>query len=146
MIEAVGHSHLNEFFESVERLLAPKGIFVMQAITTPESRYRGIKNYADFMNTIIFPGGCCPSLHALLEAMEARSTLHLEGFDNINLHYAETLRQWRKRFNSQLPKVLELGFDDSFIRYTELLAQTAKKCELKAHSFTQMLELLSELL
>ena len=116
MIEAVGHKHLPEFFEAVEALLAPHGVFVMQAITTPESRYPGIKNSADFINTIIFPGGCCPSLHALLDAMQSKSTLHLEGFDNISLHYAETLRQWRRRFNSQIPRVLELGFDDSFIR------------------------------
>lgn len=116
MIEAVGHNYLPEYFEAVEKLLAPQGILVMQTITTPESRYRANKHSADFINTIIFPGGCCPSLHAMLEAIEAKTTLHLERHDNINLHYAETLRRWRKRFNTQLPRVLELGFDDSFIR------------------------------
>jgi cyclopropane-fatty-acyl-phospholipid synthase len=39
MIEAVGHSHLVEFFWAVEQVLAPSGILVMEAITTPESRY-----------------------------------------------------------------------------------------------------------
>lgn len=116
MIEAVGHNYLPDYFEAIEKLLAADGIVVMQTITAPESRYRATKNGADFINTIIFPGGCCPSLQAMLEAMEAKSNLHLERLDNINLHYAETLRRWRKRFNSQLPRALELGFDDCFIR------------------------------
>ena len=39
MIEAVGHEHLGEFFWAVEQVLSPNGILVMEAITTPESRY-----------------------------------------------------------------------------------------------------------
>lgn len=116
MIEAVGHNYLGSFFTSVEKLLATEGIFVMQAITMPDSRYPAYVKSADFCNTIIFPGGCCPSLSALLEAMATNSTLHLESATNTNVHYAETLRQWRVRFNNNLPKVLALGFDDAFIR------------------------------
>ncbi len=32
--------HLGEYFAAVERLLRPQGIFVMEAITTPEARYK----------------------------------------------------------------------------------------------------------
>ena len=32
--------HLGEYFSAVGRLLKPGGIFVMEAITTPESRYK----------------------------------------------------------------------------------------------------------
>ena len=39
MIEAVGHNHFNDFFESVNALLKQDGIFVMQAITMPDARY-----------------------------------------------------------------------------------------------------------
>ena len=120
MIEAVGHNHLNEFFESIELLLKKEGIFVMQAITMPDSRYPVYHKSADFLNTIIFPGGCCPSVSALLNAMSVTSTLHLENINNLNLHYAETLKQWRYRFNTNLPKILELGFDDTFIRLWNL--------------------------
>ena len=116
MIEALGHKHLGSFFEAIEKLLSTEGIFVMQAITMPDSRYPTYVKSADFCNTIIFPGGCCPSLSALLKAMSNNSTLHLDNAVNTNLHYAETLRQWRIRFNNNLPRVLELGFDDAFIR------------------------------
>ena len=120
MIEAVGHNHLNSFFGAVDTLLDTEGIFVMQAITMPDARYPLYRTSADFLNTIIFPGGCCPSLGALLQAMSTSSTLHLENAVNLNLHYAETLRQWRRRFNGGLPRVIELGFDDAFVRLWNL--------------------------
>ena len=44
------------------------------------------------------------------------SNFSLERLDNINLHYGETLREWRRRFNDHLPEVLDQGFDDTFIR------------------------------
>lgn len=72
---------------------------------------------ADFINTLIFPGGCCPALSSLLSAMTANTSLYLDNMTNTNLHYAETLRRWRYRFNNALPKVIELGFDDTFIRF-----------------------------
>ena len=85
-------------------------------MSIPDTRYPVYHKSADFLNTIIFPGRCCPSLSALLTAIAIESTLHLENVINTNLHYAETLRQWRVRFNQAMPKVLSLGFDDSFIR------------------------------
>ena len=86
----------------------------------PDSRYKTYLNSADFCNTIIFPGGCLPSLQALISAATDNSTLHVESITNHNLHYAETLRQWRYRFNESFPRLVELGFDDSFIRLWNL--------------------------
>jgi len=116
MIEAVGHNYLGSFFAAVENLLAVDGMFVMQVITIPDARYPVYVKSADYINSIIFPGGCCPSLSALLSAMALNSKLHLESASNTNSHYAETLRRWRYKFNTSLPKVKALGFDDTFIR------------------------------
>jgi cyclopropane-fatty-acyl-phospholipid synthase len=116
MIEAVGHNHLGDFFWAVEQVLAPNGVLVMEAITTPESRYENYRRTTDFINTIIFPGSCCPSLHALVDASYQSSTLTLEHIDNIGIHYAETLREWRRRFNANEELVRNLGFDDVFLR------------------------------
>ena len=116
MIEAVGHEHLGEFFWAVEQVLAPDGILVMEAITTPEQRYETYLRSTDFINTIIFPGSCCPSLHALVDAAYRQSCLTLEHVDNIGLHYAETLAEWRRRFNANEATVRQMGFDDVFLR------------------------------
>jgi cyclopropane-fatty-acyl-phospholipid synthase len=45
MIEAVGHDHLGEFFWAVEQVLKSDGVLVMEAITTPESRYETYLRY-----------------------------------------------------------------------------------------------------
>jgi cyclopropane-fatty-acyl-phospholipid synthase len=116
MIEAVGHGHLVEFFWAVEQVLCRDGVLVMEAITTPEERYENYLRSTDFINTIIFPGSCCPSLHALVDAAYRGSTLTLEHVDNIGLHYAQTLAEWRRRFNAEEPFVRQLGFDDVFLR------------------------------
>ena len=116
MIEAVGHDHLTEFYWAVEQVLSDDGILVMEAITTVEERYEVYRRTTDFINTIIFPGSCCPSLHALVDACYKGSRLSLEHIDNIGLHYAQTLADWRRRFNSNTEFVRSLGFDDVFLR------------------------------
>jgi len=116
MIEAVGHEHLGEFFWAVEQVLAYDGVLVMEAITTPEARYETYLRSTDFINTIIFPGGIAPSLHALVDASYKWSTLTLDHIDNIGLHYAETLAEWRRRFNAKESVVRKMGFDDVFMR------------------------------
>lgn len=116
MIEAVGHDHLTEFYWAVEQVLAPDGILVMEAITTTEERYENYLRSTDFINTIIFPGSCCPCLHALVDAAYKGSRLTLEHIDNIGLHYAQTLADWRRRFNANEDLVKSLGFDDIFLR------------------------------
>jgi cyclopropane-fatty-acyl-phospholipid synthase len=134
MIEAVGHEHLGEFFWVVEQVLAPDGILVMEAITTPEARYETYRRSTDFINTIIFPGSCCPSLHALMDAAYQQSSLTLEHIDNIGLHYAQTLAEWRRRFNASEKLVRQLGFDDVFLRVWNYYLTY---CEAGFHSQTE---------
>ena len=97
-------------------MLAYDGVLVMEAITTPEARYETYLRSTDFINTIIFPGGIAPSLHALVDASYQQSTLTLDHIDNIGLHYAETLAEWRRRFNANAGVVRKMGFDDVFMR------------------------------
>ena len=134
MIEAVGHEHLGEFYWAVEQVLAHDGILVMEAITTPESRYETYRRSTDFINTIIFPGSCCPSLHALMDAAYQNSRLTLEHIDNIGLHYAQTLAEWRRRFNANESLVRKLGFDDVFMRVWNYYLTY---CEAGFHSQTE---------
>ncbi|CAN0395513.1 unnamed protein product, partial [Hapterophycus canaliculatus] len=61
-------------------------------------------------------GSCCPSLTALLSAMADSSSFSLEGLDNMCVHYAHTLKQWRHRFNHSLDQVMAQGFDSAFVR------------------------------
>lgn len=118
MLEAVGHEFLGDYFASLDTVLRADGLVVVQVITTPESRYESYRRSTDFVQKHIFPGGLCPSLHAIVNAATARSSLSVEHVQNIGPHYAVTLREWRKRFcaAAKSGRVAEMGFDETFVR------------------------------
>ena len=119
MLEAVGHEYLPDFYKAVDELMKPHGLCVVQVITTPDDRYEDYRHSAEFINTHIFPGACCPSFGALTAAATAASTLTVELVQNIGVHYVPTLAQWRRNFMENKHKLLALGFDDVFIRKWE---------------------------
>jgi len=116
MIEAVGHRHLEEYFRRCSELLRPDGSLVLQAITMPERRYRQYLRSVDFIQRYIFPGGCLPSLGAILDAVGRSTDLRLVCAENFAPHYAETLRRWRRNFHARLDEVRRLGYSEEFIR------------------------------
>lgn len=116
MLEAVGHENYGTFFASLERLLRPEGLVVLQTITVPDFSYNEYRRSQDWIQKEIFPGALCPSLSALLTAAGQRSQLVLEHLENIGPHYARTLREWRQRFLDHWPELLSLGYDEKFRR------------------------------
>lgn len=118
MLEAVGHEYLPEFFRTVDSIMAPHGIAVIQVITTPEQRYEEYRTSVDFIQKYIFPGGICPSIEAIVSAMAKGSDMCLEHAENIGPHYATTLKAWRLRFleSVRCGDVDAAGFDEVFVR------------------------------
>ncbi len=118
MLEAVGHEYLGAFFSALDSALTDDGLAVVQVITTPEERYEVYRSTTDFVQKYIFPGGLCPSFEALVSAAAESSNLSVETTTNIGVHYATTLREWRRRFVSAVKsgRVAELGFDEVFVR------------------------------
>jgi len=116
MIEAVGHRFLGRFFEVCSNLLASDGVMAIQAITIPDQAYERSVRDVDFIKRYIFPGGQCPSIAAMLEAVRNHTDLRLYGLEDLTEHYVITLTRWRETFFSHLDRVRQLGFDDRFIR------------------------------
>jgi len=116
MLEAVGHEYLGTFFATCDRLLRPEGLVVLQVITIPDQRYRSYRFSSDWIRKHIFPGGHLPSLAALTDAMTRSSALVVEHLENIGVHYARTLREWRARLESRRDEARALGLDDAFLR------------------------------
>ncbi|RIL06516.1 MAG: SAM-dependent methyltransferase [Proteobacteria bacterium] len=116
MLEAVGKEFLPDYFGAIERLLKPDGIAVVQVITMPDSCYDDYLTRSDWIQEYIFPGSHLPSIGALQEAISGSSKLVIENMENICLHYARTLREWRENFVGQKDKLEELGYDQRFQR------------------------------
>lgn len=116
MLEAVGAEYYNEYFKKCSDLLKKDGIFALQVITCPDSRFESLKNGVDWIQKHIFPGSLLPSVGAINQAVNSSSNLTLVDLKDIGLHYAHTLNVWYNNFNQQLSEVKKLGFDDYFIR------------------------------
>lgn len=116
MLEAVGHRYFGTFFESCHRLLTPDGTVVLQTITIPDEDYHRYRLGMDWIRKHIFPGGHLPSRRALRVAMKDHSPFTIEHAEEIGLHYASTLREWRKRFVNHEDALSEMGFTRSFQR------------------------------
>ncbi|HEY1064913.1 MAG TPA: cyclopropane-fatty-acyl-phospholipid synthase family protein, partial [Pirellulales bacterium] len=116
MIEAVGRQYFDVYFRQCSDLLKPGGSFLLQAIVMPEQRYASYLKSVDFIQRYVFPGGCLPSLGAILESVGKCTDLQLVHYDDYASHYAETLRRWRAGFESKLDEVRKLGKTERFIR------------------------------
>lgn len=116
MIEAVGWRYWPTYFESIDRVLAPGGRAVIQAITMPHHRMLATRNTYTWINKYIFPGGFLPSIEALEDTTRRHTELRLTRAVSIGQHYAETLRQWDQRFQDRAADWRALGFDEIFGR------------------------------
>ncbi len=119
MFEAVGHEFYGVFFKTLDRLLKPNGLVAMQVITIEDQRYENYRKSVDWIQKYIFPGGTLPSLTAMSSAMTKHSSFIVEDMQNIGIHYARTLREWRKTFMTRWPAIEQLGFDEAFKRTWE---------------------------
>ena len=116
MIEAVGHEYYATFFQQCSKLLKPKGQMLLQAITIADQQYDYARKSIDFIQRYIFPGGCLPSLAVVSRHVAQDSDMQIVGVEDITLHYARTLADWRQRFKDREQDLIDLGYDDAFRR------------------------------
>jgi cyclopropane-fatty-acyl-phospholipid synthase len=110
MFEHVGRPHYGAFFRKVHDLLSDDGVALLHSIGSmrpPRPQNAWIKRY-------IFPGGYVPSLSEVIPAVE-RAGLWITDIEILRLHYAETLAEWRHRFEANRAEVRDL-YDERFCR------------------------------
>ena len=116
MIEAVGHDFMTSFFSQCNDLLKPSGKMLIQAITIADQRYDEYRKNIDFIQKYIFPGGCLPSISIMSEHIKQSTDMMIDKIDDIGLHYARTLNDWRVNFDNNWQQIQQFGFDDTFQR------------------------------
>lgn len=141
MIEAIGHQYLDTYLQQCERLVRPGGEILIQAITIDDRQYEAALREVDFIKQYIFPGGFLPSVTALMKHMTRATQLQVVGLEDIGLHYARTLFDWRTRFLSRLSDVRKLGYSDAFIRMWTFYLQYCEGAFLERYTSTVQLKL-----
>nr|WP_315261796.1 cyclopropane-fatty-acyl-phospholipid synthase family protein [uncultured Limnohabitans sp.] len=118
MLEAVGQEYWDTYFESVARLLKSGGKACVQTIVIDDALFDRYVKSTDFIQQYIFPGGCLPCPREF-RAHAERAGLKVIDELAFGLDYAETLRRWRHQFMADKAQVLQLGFDERFVRIWE---------------------------
>ncbi|MFI5425828.1 class I SAM-dependent methyltransferase [Aeromicrobium sp. UC242_57] len=119
MIEAVGEEYWPTYFATIDKLLAPGGHVSIQAITMAHHRYLATRNSYGWIQKYIFPGGLIPSLEAIDATLAEHTSLAVTDRRSLGLDYAQTLQQWRDRFNANWDAIRSQGFDETFRRMWE---------------------------
>ncbi len=113
MFEHVGVGHYSEFFAKVKTLLKDDGVMLLHSI----GRKDGPGETDAWMRKYIFPGGYAPALSEVLPKIE-KQDFWVTDIEILRLHYAETLRHWRTRFNLNRDEIRAL-YDEKFCRMWE---------------------------
>ena len=113
MFEHVGVPNYQAYFDAIARLLTDDGVAVLHAIG---QNHVSVSNQP-WIGKYIFPGGYIPALSEVLPAIE-RAGLLVTDIEILRLHYAETVRCWRERFEKNRAKIAAL-YDERFCRMWE---------------------------
>ena len=113
MFEHVGVVHYREFFRKVRSLLKHDGVAVLHSI----NRSDGPGVTSKWIAKYIFPGGYIPALSEVVPVIES-SSLYITDVEILRLHYAETLKEWARRFQDHRDRAKEI-YDERFCRMWE---------------------------
>ena len=113
MFEHVGIGHYRRFFRAVRDALRPDGVALIHAIGRAHGP--GVTNA--WLAKYIFPGGYSPALSEVIPHAE-QAHLWITDIEILRLHYAETLRHWRRRFAANRDTIASI-YDDRFCRMFE---------------------------
>jgi cyclopropane-fatty-acyl-phospholipid synthase len=133
MFEHVGVPQYATFFDRVKDLLEPDGVALLHSI----GRMDGPAATNPWLRKYIFPGGYSPALSEVMPVVE-RAKLWVTDIEILRLHYAETLRTWRQRFNANRERIRTL-YDERFCRMWEFyLAGSEMAFRQQGHLVFQM--------
>ncbi|MCH7806338.1 MAG: class I SAM-dependent methyltransferase [Proteobacteria bacterium] len=120
MFEHVGRRHYQTFFNKVCDCLEDDGVALLHTI----GRADGPGATDAWTLKYIFPGGYTPALSELTPHIE-KAGLYITDIEIWRLHYAETLKEWRRRTFQHKKKIIRL-YDQRFFRMWDFYLSTAE--------------------
>ena len=109
MFEHVGQRNYKTYFDTVQKLLKPDGLFLLHTIghKTPNTPHD------PWLNRYIFPNGFLPSRVDIVNALD--NDFMIEDWHNFARDYDRTLMAWLERFNAAWPH-LRNNYSERFRR------------------------------
>jgi cyclopropane-fatty-acyl-phospholipid synthase len=113
MFEHVGAAYYDVFFAQARALLAEDGVMLLHSI----GRVDGPGSTNSWIAKYIFPGGYAPALSEIVTAVQ-KAGLIVTDVEVLRLHYAQTLKEWRRRFMANRAEAARI-YDERFCRMWE---------------------------
>jgi cyclopropane-fatty-acyl-phospholipid synthase len=113
MVEAVGLRWWPAYLDCIARNLCAGGRAALQFISFQHDMFDNYARSPDFIQTYIFPGGLLLD-EARFSALARERGLSWEDRDGFRLDYAETLKQWRQRYDRAITNGALKGFAEPF--------------------------------
>jgi cyclopropane-fatty-acyl-phospholipid synthase len=110
MFEHVGVPHYREYFDRIRDLLAHDGVALIHTI----GRAAPPNVTSPWVAKYIFPGGYVPAMSEVMPVIEDANLITTD-IEVWRIHYADTLRDWRARFEANIDKA-EAIYDARFCR------------------------------
>eukprot|EP01037_Dinobryon_pediforme_P006972 gene6972-biopygen4448 len=113
MFEHVGAPYYRDFFKICANRLKDDGVMLLHTIGNCDEP----APTNPFIAKYIFPGGYIPSLSEICREVELLGLMIID-VEVKRLHYAYTLREWRKRFLARRDEALQI-YDERFCKMWE---------------------------
>ncbi|MBA3431648.1 MAG: class I SAM-dependent methyltransferase [Actinobacteria bacterium] len=107
MFEHVGLAQLGRYFDTLRRLLKPKGRLLNHAISRPDPS-DGTFDRGSFVSRYVFPDGELHEVGHVVSAMQ-RQGLEVRDVESLREHYALTLRRWVGNLNGDWERAMQLA-------------------------------------
>jgi cyclopropane-fatty-acyl-phospholipid synthase len=133
MIEAVDWRHHGKFLAKCSELLVANGLAVLQAIVIDDRSFERAKRHEDFIKSMVFPGGCLPSVASLSASLMVETDLRIVDLEDIGSHYAATLRRWAANLSGRETELRQLGVSTEFRRLWTLYLAYCEAAFLERH-------------
>lgn len=127
MFEHVGLKNLPLYFEAVQRLMRPDGLFLNHGITHQDEGWNDAIS-SRFINRYVFPDGELDTVGNIQRVME-RSRFEVLDVEALRPHYAKTLRHWVHRLDEQHARALEFVDEATYRVWRLYMAASAMEFE-----------------
>ncbi|MGC6503873.1 MAG: class I SAM-dependent methyltransferase [Parvibaculales bacterium] len=144
MLEHIGRRLLPTYFRKVAQSLNPHGVAVIHSIGYPTSTVKQIYSKQNtWIQKYIFPGGYLPHLSELVDVISSTG-LVVTDIEVLSLHYAETLKAWRKNIYKNQAEITSM-YDDRFFRMWDFYLVSSEFLFRTGHGVVYQIQLTNDL-
>ena len=128
MLEHVGPEYVQEFMDTVARVLKPGGKAVLHTMIVGDTLDLAPGVHLDsFISRTIMPIACIPTPRELVSAVNRSTGLHIVHYERFGQHYGQTMRAWRRNVLANRHAIAE-SYSEEHVRVYDYIWGMSSGC------------------